>query len=48
MKNFTYYRPSSADQAVGLLADRWGKIRMEEDAALLGEEGSELKMLGIL
>jgi xanthine dehydrogenase YagS FAD-binding subunit len=24
MKNFTYYRPTTAEQAVGLLADRWG------------------------
>src|SRR6516225_494995 len=24
MKNFTYYRPTSADQAVGLLDNKWG------------------------
>ena len=28
MKNFTYYRPTSADQAVGLLADRWGTTEL--------------------
>ena len=24
MKNFTYYRPTSAEQAVGLLDNKWG------------------------
>ena len=24
MKNFTYYRPVKAEQAVALLADKWG------------------------
>jgi xanthine dehydrogenase YagS FAD-binding subunit len=28
MKNFTYYRPSSVDAAVGLLGDQWGKTEL--------------------
>jgi xanthine dehydrogenase YagS FAD-binding subunit len=28
MKNFTYYRPTSVDQAVGLLGDKWGPIEL--------------------
>jgi xanthine dehydrogenase YagS FAD-binding subunit len=28
MKNFTYYRPATAEQAVGLLADNWGKTEL--------------------
>src|SRR5438067_8523390 len=28
MKNFTYYRPSSAEQAVGLLDGRWGSAEL--------------------
>jgi xanthine dehydrogenase YagS FAD-binding subunit len=28
MKNFTYYRPQSAEQAVGLLAAQWGPTEM--------------------
>jgi xanthine dehydrogenase YagS FAD-binding subunit len=28
MKNFTYYRPESAEQAVGLLGGKWGTIEL--------------------
>src|SRR5437588_5437275 len=28
MKNFTYYRPTSADQAVGLLDSKWGTTEL--------------------
>jgi xanthine dehydrogenase YagS FAD-binding subunit len=28
MKNFTYYRPQTAEQAVGLLDDRWGTAEL--------------------
>jgi xanthine dehydrogenase YagS FAD-binding subunit len=28
VKNFTYYRPTSPDQAVGLLEDKWGKSEL--------------------
>src|SRR5260370_23392079 len=28
MKNFTYYRPSSAEQAVGMLDAKWGTTEM--------------------
>src|SRR5581483_2222853 len=28
MKNFTYYRPASAEQAVGLLAAEWGTTEL--------------------
>jgi xanthine dehydrogenase YagS FAD-binding subunit len=28
MKNFTYYRPTSAEQAVGLLGGEWGKTEL--------------------
>ncbi len=28
MKNFTYYRPTSVEQAVGLLEDRWGNAEL--------------------
>lgn len=28
MKNFTYYRPTSAEQAVGLLDNKWGKTEL--------------------
>jgi xanthine dehydrogenase YagS FAD-binding subunit len=28
MKNFTYYQPGSADQAVGLLESTWGKVEL--------------------
>jgi xanthine dehydrogenase YagS FAD-binding subunit len=28
MKNFTYYRPTTADQAVGLLAPEWGSAEL--------------------
>src|SRR5205823_8143526 len=28
MKNFVYYRPSSPEQAVGLLDARWGKTEL--------------------
>jgi xanthine dehydrogenase YagS FAD-binding subunit len=28
MKNFTYYRPTSAEQAVGLLDDKWGATEL--------------------
>jgi xanthine dehydrogenase YagS FAD-binding subunit len=28
MKNFTYYRPTSVDQAVGLLGDKWGPVEL--------------------
>ena len=28
MKNFTYYRPSTAEQAVGLLDNRWGTTEL--------------------
>jgi xanthine dehydrogenase YagS FAD-binding subunit len=28
MKNFTYYQPATAEQAVGLLADQWGKTEL--------------------
>src|SRR5262245_31748384 len=28
MKNFTYYRPTSAEQAVGLLSDKWGETEL--------------------
>jgi CO/xanthine dehydrogenase FAD-binding subunit len=28
MKNFTYYRPTSAQQAVGLLDSEWGTTEL--------------------
>jgi xanthine dehydrogenase YagS FAD-binding subunit len=28
MKNFTYYKPATADQAVGLLAPEWGTVEL--------------------
>ena len=28
MKNFTYYRPTTAEQAVGLLAAEWGTTEL--------------------
>jgi CO/xanthine dehydrogenase FAD-binding subunit len=29
MKNFTYYRPATAEQAIGLLeAEEWGKTEL--------------------
>jgi xanthine dehydrogenase YagS FAD-binding subunit len=28
MKNFTYYRPKSAEEAVGLLDDKWGRTEL--------------------
>src|SRR6184192_2263552 len=28
MKNFTYLRPESAEQAVGLLDSKWGKVEL--------------------
>src|SRR6516225_6183105 len=28
MKNFTYYRPTSAEQAVGLLDSKWGTTEL--------------------
>src|ERR1700730_15975208 len=28
MKNFTYYRPQTAEEAVGLLDDKWGKTEL--------------------
>src|SRR5438477_8634817 len=28
MKNFTYYRPTTAEQAVGLLNDKWGETEL--------------------
>ncbi len=28
MKNFTYYRPATAEDAVALLADRWGTTEL--------------------
>ena len=28
MKNFTYYRPSTPEQAVGLLSDKWGEAEL--------------------
>ena len=28
MKNFTYYRPKSAEEAVGLLDDKWGHTEL--------------------
>src|SRR5436305_15178356 len=28
MKNFTYYRPGTAEQAVGLLENRWGNTEL--------------------
>jgi xanthine dehydrogenase YagS FAD-binding subunit len=28
MKNFTYYRPTTAEQAVGLLSERWGDTEL--------------------
>jgi xanthine dehydrogenase YagS FAD-binding subunit len=28
MKNFTYYRPATPEEAVGLLADKWGKTEL--------------------
>src|SRR6516162_4830064 len=28
MKNFTYFRPSSAEEAVGLLEPKWGKTEL--------------------
>src|ERR1700761_6283484 len=28
MKNFTYYQPTTVEQAVGLLADKWGPAEL--------------------
>src|SRR5438128_3086324 len=28
MKNFTYYRPKTAEEAVGLLDEKWGKAEL--------------------
>src|SRR5437762_6524750 len=28
MKNFTYYQPASAKEAVGLLDSKWGKVEL--------------------